>query len=71
MVRSVYSSTIKPKFDDSRNQLWGLFGSNGLKFSLVIPNVFMPIRRTKYELIVKTNCISLGPIHKTYFIKPN
>jgi len=53
MVRSVYPSTIKPKFDDSRNQLWGLFGSNGLKFSLVIPNIFMPIRRTKYKLIVK------------------
>jgi len=53
MVRSVYPSTIKPKFDDSRNQLWGLFGSNGLKYSLVIPNVFMPIRRTKYELIIK------------------
>jgi hypothetical protein len=53
MVCGVYPSTIKPKFDDSRNHLWGLFGLNGLKFSLVIPNVFMPIRRTKYELIVK------------------
>ena len=53
MVRSVYPSTIKPKFDDSRNQLCGLFGSNGLKFSLVIPNIFMPIRMTKYKLIVK------------------
>jgi hypothetical protein len=36
-----------------------------LIISSVISNISIAIRKTKYKLIIKLNCISLGLIHET------